>query len=161
MMESIEPSPELLNLLVSISHVEIHPDIITKHELKNIVGNPSRIDISTVEWPPEPNALVGQVTKKAVEESNLKIKQLAPKSKGWHSNTYILRKGSIAPFEGNSCLIIPLLRTPSSPTRVVFHHAKKKPGEPEEWKQRLYLLGTDMCITAMEGELVFIGALCE
>ncbi|KAI1286544.1 hypothetical protein F5Y03DRAFT_380730 [Xylaria venustula] len=160
-MESIEPSPEVLNLLASISHVEIPPDSITRHKLENMAGKPSEIDISTVEWPPEPKALIGRVTEKAVEKSNLKIKQLAPKSKRWSSRTYILRKGTIAPFEGRSCLIIPLLRTSSSPTRVIFHHVKRKPGEPEEWKQRLYLLGPDMCISAIEGELVFIGALSE
>ncbi|KAI1319118.1 hypothetical protein F5Y16DRAFT_391227 [Xylariaceae sp. FL0255] len=164
MAQSIRPSKELLQLMTSISLLK--PDAITRQELKNVKGERSEIDISTVTWPPQSNALVRQAVEKAAKESISKIKQLAPKSKEWQSNTCILRKGMIAPFKGRVCLVIPLLQTHDLPKKVIFHPATKEPGEPkqwepEKWEQLLYILGPGTCIHAEEGELMFIVVLCE
>ncbi|KAI1181838.1 hypothetical protein F5B17DRAFT_444726 [Nemania serpens] len=120
-IKSIAPSPELRRLLANLCQLEIPADAIQKFEIEPTKDGIPRdqIDVSTITWPPQQDALVREVTERAVEESTLKILQLAAKSKEWNAKTLVLRKGSLVPFPGEISLIVPLIRAHSSQERPV------------------------------------------
>ncbi|KAI1318090.1 hypothetical protein F5Y16DRAFT_414510 [Xylariaceae sp. FL0255] len=112
MTEIIQPSPELLGLLADLCQFKIPADTIHK------VDTSDRIDVSKVTWPLQQDALLRKALEKAVEESKKKILQEAAKSKQWRAEVVILRKGSLVPFPGEICLIIPLVQS-SGPAEKV------------------------------------------
>lgn len=71
MAESIAPSPELRRLLANLCQLEIPADTIQKFEIEPTKDGIPRdqIDVSTITWPPQQDALVREVTERAVEES--------------------------------------------------------------------------------------------
>ncbi|KAI1119309.1 hypothetical protein F5Y14DRAFT_445845 [Nemania sp. NC0429] len=158
MAESIAPSPELRRLLADLCQFEIPADAIQKFEIEPTKDGIPRdqIDVSTITWPPQQDALVREVTERAVEESTLKILQLAAKSKEWNAKTLVLRKGSLVPFPGEISLIVPLIRAHSSFEKVSFYFIKDKSGPSKAWKEELYILKPGTCIRVMEGELRMI-----
>ncbi|KAI0798410.1 hypothetical protein GGR55DRAFT_684672 [Xylaria sp. FL0064] len=122
MAESITPSSELQDLLADLRQFEIPMAAIQKIEIKpekieteHKDGTIRRhMDVSNITWPPQQEALVKQVMEKAIDESRLKILQLAAESKEWRAEIVVLRKGSFLPVPGEICLIIPLIRASGS-----------------------------------------------